>query len=233
MRILSFVLVLSVCIITGCSAMKGDYMREDLRQQLGANKPVYDNKDIEMAFKKKVNLPKPFRMAVYFKPLISKESERDVRWTMEDKESFIKNLRESVHPDVAAKIHLIPDNMSEASDLSSIRMAAARFQADAVMIVEGKGEVLRTPNKWAPTYALILPMFFVKGSSMDSFFAVNASLWDVRNELLYASTNAEGDMKQNYATGWDENNAHYLTQTKQVAMTNLQKVIKEDLQSLR
>ncbi len=76
-------------------------------------------------------------------------------------------------------------------DLKSLRMAAAKHQADALLVVTGAAQVDRYINGWGWSYALILPTFFVPGSQVDTLFLSSAALWDVKNEYLYLTNDAE------------------------------------------
>jgi len=231
-----FVILLSVGIVTGCST--GAFVRGDLREKIGMETPVYKEGSIEEAFKKKVNLPKPFSVAVYFK---TTEARDDWRWTLEDKRRVVQALRDNVSQDYVSKIFLIngtvdPTNLALDSaephprdqELANIRLAAAQYQADAVLIVDGIAKVSREPNRWAASYLLLAPTLFVNGTSADSYFAINASLWDVRNEVLYMSLNGEGNVNRNYPVAWSESNQAYCEKSKQLAMADLEKSIKED-----
>jgi hypothetical protein len=236
-----FLSILCFCFVTACST--GNFVRDDLRQKIGVQTPVYQEGDIDKAFSKKVNLPKPFSVAVYFKSTHARDG---WRWTMEDKRRVIKNIRDNVSEEYISKIFLMNDSVTLAprdissdteiprqDELRSLRLAAAQYQADALLVVDGIGAVARKTNEWTASYFLIAPMFFVNGSKANSYFAINASLWDVRNEVLYASLNAEGEMNQNYPFALAEDDSLYYEKSKQLALTDLERSMKEDFKLYR
>lgn len=236
MREIIFIAVLSFTFVTGCSTT--GFVRQDLREQIGVQTPEYREGSIEQAFAKKVNLPKPFSVAVYFK---TTQAGDRWRWTLEDKRRVLQQLRAHVGEDYVSKIFMIGGEVSRVNpaldgahegpaneELANIRLAAAQYQADAVLIVDGIAKVSREPNRWASTYILLAPTLFVNGNTADSFFAINASLWDVRNEVLYLSLNAEGEINKNYPALMAENDSVIYEKTKQLALADLETSIKQD-----
>jgi len=219
-----FLSIVCFSFVTGCASSK--FARENLRREVGVKSPRYEEKDIEAVFQKQVNLPKPFRMAVYFKAT-NPRRDRNWRWTLEEKDKFVKNLRENISGEYVSQVFLMDESLADAEDLMNIRLSAAKFGADAVMVVDGGGDVDRTINKWTATYALVLPMLFVNGTTADSYFAVNATLWDVRNEMLYASLSGEGEMKKNYPIAWQDPDSVFYAETKSRAMASLEKAVKD------
>lgn len=237
MKEVVFLAILCMGSITGCSST-GSFARDDLREEIGIATPVYREGSIEEAFKKTVNLPKPFSVAVYFK---ATDAGEDWRWSLEDKRKVLSQLRANVSEDYVSKIFLINNSVeqtnlamkgaqpnSRAEELANIRLAAAQYQADAVLIVDGIGKVSKSPNRWGTSYLLIAPALFVNGTTADSFFAINATLWDVRNEVLYLSLNAEGSVNKNYPAAWGDSDQVYYEKSKQVALADLEKAIKQD-----
>ena len=75
-------------------------------------------------------------------------------------------------------------------------MAAARAGADAILIVNGVSDLDRYNNPLGFTYFLLITPFFVPGTEANGLFMVSASMWDVRNQYLYLSSEAEGSAKE-------------------------------------
>ena len=76
----------------GCSS-KG-FNRGELKKQIGIVAPVTDDADIAKTMNKKANLPKPFKLAVYFKnPIQNRSTNSTWRWSEADKESFFKTIK--------------------------------------------------------------------------------------------------------------------------------------------
>lgn len=80
-------------------------------------------------------------------------------------------------------------------DMDSVRVAAARQRADAVLVISAASETVTNPNGLAFGYALVLPLFFLHGTDVETLYYTRASLWDVRNEYLYLAAEGEGRAK--------------------------------------
>src|SRR5262245_39190885 len=79
---LGFAVLLAAC------ASKG-FNRGELSSQIGVKDPVVSDQAIKEALAQKPNLPKPFRLGVYFKPPVGRfGGKAEWRWTDEDKAIF-------------------------------------------------------------------------------------------------------------------------------------------------
>lgn len=82
--------------------------------------------------------------------------------------------------------------MVEGSDRKAIRLAAASAEADAVVIVDGSGDMDRYNNRLGLAYLLPITAAFVPGTVADGLFIATGSMWDGGNDYLYLSVEAEG-----------------------------------------
>lgn len=179
------VILLSVFLVS-CSS-KG-FHRESLRGSLDT--PQVSDQAIADEFAKVAQLPKPFRLGVYFKRL---EGEQDLalsRWREEDREvlygmDFPKEEVKAVFP--------ISEELVVSPDFRSVRLAGAKQGADAVLVISGAQKVNHSPNELASTYLLLFPLLFVKGTEVESLFLARALLWDVKNGFLYLGAEAEAE----------------------------------------
>ena len=71
----------------------------------------------------------------------------------------------------------------------------AKHGADAAWVIKGVAEVDRYVNPSAILNLLILPGYFVPASHRDALFMMRAAIWDVANEFLYLSVDAEGEVR--------------------------------------
>lgn len=187
---------------TSC-ASRG-FNRGDLKEQIAVTKPEFNNSEIKDAFNKKPNLPKAFKLAVYFKsPSLSpnnshKLSSVDWRWTEQDK-SILETIATDLKKDgVVSDVFPIVSSLLVDEDLRSLRLAAAKHQADALLVISGAGQTDRYINSLGWSYTLILPALFIPGSQAETLFVSNAALWDVRNEYLYLTAEAEATTNKTY-----------------------------------
>ncbi len=210
----------------GC-ASKG-FNRGDLKEQIGVIKPKYDDNEIKEAFAKKANLPKPFKLGVYFKtPSKAKGMGGEWRWTEQDKALLEEIGKELKTEGVVSDVFPIVGSLVADEDIKALRLVAAKHHADALLIVGGAGQIDRYINNWGWTYTLLVPALFVPGSEADTLFMTSASLWDVRNEYLYLTAEAEATTKKNYVAAFAEQDKELVDQAKTESLNNLKGEIKK------
>jgi hypothetical protein len=181
--------------MTACASSRG-FDRGNLRTQITDQKVVTEE-DIKKALELKPQLPAPFKLAVFFAP--PKSGWRygsSWTWTGEDKDVLLQMKADLIKKNILSDMFVLPDSIFEGTDNRAIRLAAARAGADAVLIVNGVSSVDRYNNGWGGTYILIITPFFVPGTIADGLVMINAVMWDVRNQYLYLSAEAEGTAKQ-------------------------------------
>src|SRR5512145_2171842 len=67
------------------------------------------------------------------------------------------------------------------------RSSAARRAADAVLVITGASAVDRYSNWASLLYVTLVGLWVVPGTHADGIFLAAGSVWDVRNEFLYAT----------------------------------------------
>ncbi len=217
----------------GCASSKG-FNRGELKDQVGVIKPVFDDKEIKEAFNKKSNLPKPFKIGLYFTtPKLAKGAKQQWRWTEQDKALFADIGKELKSEGLVSDIFPIIDSLVQNDDLKSLRLIAAKHQADALVIVNGAGEIDRYINKWGWSYALLLPTLFVPGSQADTLFITNATMWDVKNEYLYLTAETEATAKNTYVAAFGKQDKELIDEAKTQALGNLKQELKKMLKGTK
>lgn len=182
---------LILAILAGCAGGPGfdrDAMREVLRHNgnpaAGQTSPVTDTSA----------LPAPFRLAVYFVehdfPL--RRNIRKAEWIGSDKAALIDHLAPLKREGAVTDIFLLTDSTIRGHDIRKIRVAAARYGADAVLIVNGVGAVDRSNNAYAALYPTVIGAYLVPGTVGESLFIVKGNVWDTRVDRLYIRQAAEG-----------------------------------------
>jgi hypothetical protein len=216
---LRFLLTMFAVLFVGC-AQKG-FNRGALKEQVGVTKPVYDDKEIENAYNKKPNLPKPFKVAVYFKSPKEGYNIPKWRWTEQDKELFEDVAKQLKSDGIVSDVFPIVSSIVTNEDLRSLRLVAAKHQADALLIISGGTQIDRYANNLGWTYLFIAPVLFVPGSEADTLFVSNATLWDVKNEYLYLTTEAEATKNETYVPVWGRNDKDLVNDAKVESLTKL------------
>lgn len=224
---------LLVCLATsffvfGC-ASKG-FNRESLQSQIGVAKPVFDDKEIKEAYNKKPNLPKPYRLAVYFKPAKPMSSGIDWRWTEDDKAVFDDLANDLKARGSVSNVFPIISSLVTADDIHSLRLAAAKHGADALLVIGGATQTDRYLNAAGWTYILLLPTLFVKGSEVDTLFMTNATLWDVKNEYLYLTAEAEATSSNTYPALFGKRDIELVNDAKTKALQKLKDQLRASIQ---
>lgn len=94
---------------------------------------------------------------------------------------------------IVSEMYVMSEMIATSEDLKSIRLAAAKHGADAVLLVKGVAQVDNYVNAGAIFNLLIIPGFVVPASHSDALLMVRGAMWDVGNEFLYVSVDAEGE----------------------------------------
>jgi hypothetical protein len=176
---------------TGCAH---GFNRGDLRAQMNGPIQVTDQ-DIANALALKPQLPQSFRLGIYFvEPHVHHDAPA-WRWTDEDKNKILSAAAAALKGE-ASGVFAISDATVSQTDLRSLRLVAAQHGADALLVVNGIGDLGRHSNVWAWSYMLVAPVFFVPGTVTDSLFLASAAMWDVRNQFLYMTADAESEKRQ-------------------------------------
>ena len=183
--------LLLVLLATACTASRG-FDRNTLRDQIIDRKQVTEE-DRQRTLELQPQLPSPFRLALYFtSPSASRRYGSAWNWLGEDKDALLAIGTGLKSKKIVSDMFVISDHIAEGSDNKTIRLAAARAGADAVLIVNGVADIDRYNNAFGYTYFLVITTFFIPGTEADGLFMANASLWDVRNQYLYLSAEGEG-----------------------------------------
>jgi hypothetical protein len=233
MRCFWVTVVLSLMVL-GC-ASKG-FNRGALRDQIGVQRPVVSDVDIKKILSKQANLPKPFKLAVYFKNPEqntgwSKNSKW--RWTGEDKDLLLTFANELKNEGIVSHVFPVLGNLVTDTDLKSIRVAAAKHGADAVLVIDGVGEIDRYINSWGWSYFLLVPALFVPGSEADAIFISTASMWDVRNEFLYLTAESESTSRKTHIAAFGPKEEQMLNEVKTDALRKLKSEIVDMVKGIR
>ncbi len=214
-----FLSVLIITVAVGCTHSK--FERPDFEKNIGMVKPRYEERDIQKNFEKKVNLPKPFSIAVYFREPSPRNEDRSWRWNLKEKEAFVKKLRESTDQELVSHVFLMSEPGEDNRDLYELRLAASKYGADSVLVVQAATETRREMTQWASSYILLAPLAFINGNRATTYFGMSASLWDVRSEMLYLTLNSEGEERDAYPALWSRPTSEYIEKTKEIALNSM------------
>lgn len=228
-------LTVLVIILTGCAASKG-FDRGALRGSFGQ---ITTDQDIQAVLALKPQLPSPFKVAVYLNS-ISMNNQRRL-WTEADKNALLVYVDQLKNAGIVSEVYLISDDVAQpnnpaifphsqnrANSLKELRLAAARYGADAVLTIIDVSSVDRYNNAAAFLYWTIIGAYVAPGTHSDALVMIKSSLWDVRNEYLYATEEAEG-IVQRIGPALLLDDMKSINQAKQVAITEFGKKFTERL----
>jgi hypothetical protein len=218
-----YIVLLLAFTMTACASSRG-FDRGNLRNQIADQKVVTED-DIKKALELKPQLPAPFKLAVFFaQPKSGWSHGSSWNWRGEDKDALIQMKSDLIKKNIISDMFVLSDSILEGTDNKAIRLAAARGGADAVLIVNGVSSVDRYNNAWGGTYFLIITPFFVPGTVADGLVMINASMWDIRNQYLYLSAEAEGTARQRKPAFFIDEN-HLINDARSNAVAALRKEV--------
>jgi len=224
MRLQHTLIALSMLFALAAVACAGStgFEQAALRDASAAKNPEINESEVADAFALRPQLPKPYRVGVVFRPLARNTPAADEpfwRWDIEQRSALLAIRKSMLASGEVADVFAIDAHTVVGDDLRAIRIAAARHGADAVLVVSGEDVARSSSNGWVASYFALLPMLFAPGSELDVTFTAHAELWDVRNEFLYLSAEAESEAHQQRALCWlDQREATTQAQTKAVKL---------------
>lgn len=131
----------------------------------------------------------PCRIAV----AIRSEGRGEWRWTGKDRQvmhAWAETLRKE---GVATDVVFMSKMFTNADDLRSLRASAAKYGADALLLIKGIAATESRLNALAAFNATIVGGFVFPGSHRDALFQIEGCLVDVNNGFLYLTVETEGE----------------------------------------
>jgi hypothetical protein len=177
---------MSLLIVSGCAT---GFDRGALQEQMQKESASIQDKEIQEVRALKPQLAFPCRIAVYLKPPASS----DWRWTPQDKESLLSSARILEKEGIASNIIAMSGVFAKDGDLKHLRMEAARYGADALLVIQGVQQTDSYLNPAAELNLTLVGAFVIPASHRDSLFLAAGVLVDVDNGCLYATAESEGE----------------------------------------
>jgi hypothetical protein len=203
-----FIVVLTLVALSGCTSSRGfdrGALQEDVRRfeslvpgqaKKQPDSPQVTDDDIKRALELKPQITFPIKVGVYLN-----ESWRygvgKWRWSGEDKGAILAWGSKLKNSGIVSEMLVISNatvttaDTKPFPDVKAIRLAAAQHGADAVLVVKGVADVDRYNNPLAVLYLTLIGAFILPGTHVDALFMMNGALFDVRNEYLYLTAEAE------------------------------------------
>jgi hypothetical protein len=142
--------------------------------------------------------PVPARVLLYQVPASGRTNISSPLKVIELRQATNQQMRKTLEGTGAfGSVGFLPEILLPAGtpvDLKTVRVAAARAQADAVLIYSTEAGYESKPNDWAALYLTILGVGFVPGTDATSMAVSQAVLLDVSSGYIYFVT-------EDYGTG--------------------------------
>ena len=192
-------LIAAACALALSSCATG-FDRGELRTKLFAATGRTTDADIAKVLALKSQVRRPFSMGVC----------TDFVATSADRELFASKIAELQTAGIVGKVVFISEVSSseaaessdatatkgKASQLKQVRLAAARRGLDTVLTLHTASDTRDHDNALAVLNLTIVGGYIAPSSHHDTLVLMSGMLWDVRNEYLYVTAEAEGLEKQ-------------------------------------
>lgn len=226
-----FLVLITLSFAAGCSSKSKGFNRGQLHNSM--NEIIVTDKNIKDTLALKPQLPSTFKLGVYFtEPQKENYSTPEIRWMSEDKEAFINSLsKELVSSKKLSQIITISSATVSKENLKNIRLAAAQHGVDAVMVISTANAAKQQLNSLAWSYLALAPAYFVNGNVSKSLVISQATLWDVRNQFLYMTAEAENYQKLAYPA-FNPKEEKLVEETKRASFKALSKEVSKQFKQL-
>ena len=122
-------------------------------------------------------------------------ADQNWKWNTDDARSIGEWAADYFSSNAVVETFVISDLVLRGTEISDLRLAAARQGADVLLVLGGDTTVRHYWNPLAVLYATGIGYFIAPGSHADATFTLKGALWDVGNEYLYLTleTSGKGD----------------------------------------
>lgn len=188
-------IIFAILNIFGC-AKKG-FDRGAIRENM-YSEPITTDAEINRILELKPQIKFPFKLGVYFSESYNRWY-RDTKWNKDEQDiTWLEQLKSEgiISEVIPISSSTVSSDNDKKSFLKIIRLAAARHNVDAVLIIDYNYGVDRYNNYAAALYLTIVGGYLVPGTHSDALVLMSSAMWDVRNEYLYLTVDVEGDAQK-------------------------------------
>ena len=233
----AMMLILLMCLVllspSACGGSRG-LNRQALQESFHENPEVVTAQDIATTMALQARLPTAYRLAIYFKhkDFPASPALRKVDWVSADADRLQRALAPVQEEGILRQSFLLANSTVQGTTFRDIRLAAARYNADAILVIDGASAVDRYNNGHAWWYATGIGTYFAHGTESHALFMMEGTLWDVRTGYLYGTQTAEGETTLiGPATSLEDRDA--IAEAKDVALERFGKEVADMLRLVR
>lgn len=172
-----------VIALAGCASSGFDQGR--INKAMAVEGLDQTESDIQSILDLKPALGSPFVLGIYFENFYGVHESQVKSAILENLTPMLDQLRDE---NILVDYMVINNSTVQDNTVQAVRVAAARHRADAVLMIDTYSDTHYYPNPLSITYLAIVPMFLVPGSEVDSLGVISGTLWDTRNQYLYATS---------------------------------------------
>lgn len=219
--------------LSACGGSRG-LNRQALQESFHENPEVVTAQDIATTMALQARLPTAYRLAIYFKhkDFPASPALRKVDWVRADADRLQRALAPVQEEGILRQSFLLANSTVQGTTFRDIRLAAARYNADAILVIDGASAVERYNNGHAWWYATGIGTYFAHGTESHALFMMEGTLWDVRTGYLYGTQTAEGETTLiGPATSLEDRDA--IAEAKDVALERFGKEVADMLRLVR
>lgn len=176
-------------------------------------------------------LPTPFQLGVYFEEPhdVGSGSTAEFSWSGKDRDHIFRVLKRLIKLGVLrGYVEISPTGIPVSEGLME---AAKTAGVDAILHVQGVGDVDAGRNKTARLYPLLLTTLFIPGHDVEGVFRVGLSVREVKSGRLLVSL-TDSDDKESSVPMWFVDEAETLATARNRAIRRLRSPLYNQLLEL-
>lgn len=191
----------TIVIAEGCYNARG-FDRGAMRQQMNRQTVQVTDDDIQATLARRPQIQFPMRIAVVVATSgYSLGQQANCRLTADDIDSIMSAEKDLKDEGIVSDMVIVSEALIERSysypsnnntQLKNWRLAAARYGADALLVVNSTAATDRDSNVLSLLYLTIAGFWVSPGTRCDALYMMDGVLVDVRNEYVYATVQSEG-----------------------------------------
>ena len=188
-----------IAILLGAAALgcSSGFDREAMTAQMLQDQPlVFDDADILKIEQARPQVQAPFRLAVVPPTIFNSRSHGEPGETEGQRREIMAWGERLRKEGIVSDLFIIPEILTSQfrsnNSVKDIRVAAARLQADAVLILRSTTDVDSYVNPLSLLNVTIVGMFLAPGHHRDALTIVEGMVVDNRNQFVYFAGSAEG-----------------------------------------
>ena len=190
-RRFTIVFLITIVVSAGCTSSQG-FNRSAISETLLSTPTSDQQRQLPTS-----RLSTPFHLAVFFiqRTMTPGASVQPVDWRSADGDALLRWLTPLQDEHILADTFVLIDPTIRGEHIEEIKQAAARYGADAVLLVDGSTAIDRYNNGYASLYPTVLGAYLAPGTVSHALVMISGSLWDVRSDWHAPTETVEGNSK--------------------------------------